>query len=71
MSCACTAGARTDFFERTANVTLLTEFAKAAVVHIIDIVAADAGTVCRDLAWHGFVVAGLAGQSFVPTIKPE
>ena len=51
--------------------TLLAEFSKAAVVYIIHIVTADAGAVCRYLAWHGFVVAGLAGQSFVPTIKPE
>lgn len=51
--------------------TLFAEFAKATIVYVIDIVATDASAVCRYLVWHGLVVAVLASQTFVPTVKSE
>lgn len=67
----CTADSRSDLLKRTGYVTLLTEFSKATIVHVVDLVAADAGAAQCYFSWHGFVVTGIAGNTRVSPVQNE
>ena len=67
----CTTNPGADCFERTSHVALLAKLPEASVVHVVNIVATDAGTALRHFARHGLVVARFAGDTFVSSVERE
>ena len=66
-----TADPSTDLLKRTGYVAPLAEFSKATIVYVVDLVAADAGAALRHFSWHGFVMAGVAGETRVLAVQRE
>ena len=67
----CTTNPGTDVFERTGHMALLAKLPKTAVVHVVYIVAADAGAALRHFARHGLVVTCGTGNAFMSAVEHE